>query len=146
MGQVDTFGVYVRSRLEDWGQEFALHRDCDYLGHRSKDLLQVLVEHKGEMPPRPVGFKPLETPALAQQIEDIVCDIARYNVERACILRGFYCGIGRKGVERLEVTKGLIRRALEMPSYALSRPKFFAEEEIARAEVRGVLLGLARAA
>lgn len=47
MGQVNTFGVYVRGRLEEWGREFALHRDCEYLGHRSKDMLQVLVEHKG---------------------------------------------------------------------------------------------------
>ncbi len=146
MGQVDTFGVYVRGRLEEWGREFALHRDCEYLGHRSKDMLQVLVEHRGELPPAVTGFKPLEIPPMAQQIEDIVRDIARYNVERACILRGFYCGMGRKGFERLEVTKGLIRRALESPRYELSRPKFFAEEELGRAEVRGVLAGIAWAA
>lgn len=146
MGQVDTFGVYVRARLEDWGREFALHRDCEYLGHRSKDMLQVLIEHRGELPPKVVGFKPLETDPLAQQIEDIVRDIARHNVERACILRGYYCGLGRKAVERREVSESMVRRVLETPTYRLSRPRFFAEEELGRAEVRGVLVGLAMAA
>lgn len=89
------------------------------------------------MPPRPVGFKPLETPPLAQQIEDIVCDIARHNIERACILRGFYCGAGRKAVERLEVTQGLIRRVLSDPTYRLARARYFSEEEIGRAESVG---------
>jgi len=144
--QVDTFGVYVKARLESWGREFALHRDCDYLGHRSKDMLQVLIEHKGELPPKTIGFKPLETDPMAQQIEDIVRDIAKHNVERACILRSFYCGIGRKGVERLEVANGMVRRVMNAPEYRLSRPRFFAEEEIGRAEVRGVLIGLQMAA
>lgn len=146
MGQVDSFGVYVRARLEGWGREFALHRDCEYLGHRSKDMLQVLIEHRGELPPKVVGFKPLETDPLAQQIEDIVRDIARHNVERACVLRGYYCGAGRKAVERLEVTQNMIRRVLVLPTYRLPRTRFFSEEEIARAEVRGVLTGLAMAA
>lgn len=146
MGQVDTFGVYVRARLEGWGREYALHRDCEYLGHRSKDMLQVLIEHRGELPPKAVGFKPLETDPLAQQIEDIVRDIARYNLERACVLRGFYCGMGRKAVERLAVTQGMIRRVLEQPAYRLPRQRFFAEEEIGRAEVRGFLCALAIAA
>jgi len=144
--QVDTFGVYVKARLEAWGREFALHRDCEYMGHRSKDMLQVLIEHKGDLPPKATGFKPLETDPLAQQIEDIVRDIARHNLERACVLRGFYCGLGRKGVERLEVTQNMVRRAAENPGYRLSRPKFFAEEEIGRAEVRGFLSALAIAA
>lgn len=144
--QVDTFGVYVKARLEGWGHEYALHRDCEYLGHRSKDMLQVLIEHKGELPPKVVGFKPLETDPLAQQIEDIVREIARHNVERACILRGFYCGMGRKAVERLDVSQNMIRRVLEQPTYRLARARFFAEEEIGRAEVRGVLTGLALAA
>ncbi|CAN7391796.1 hypothetical protein LJR143_002200 [Pseudoxanthomonas sp. LjRoot143] len=146
MGQVDTFGLYVRARLEDWGREFALHRDCEYLGHRSKDMLQVLIEHRGELPPKVTGFKPLETDPLAQQIEDIVRDIAKHSVERACILRGYYCGMGRKGVERREVTEGLVRRALELPTYRLARQRFFAEEELGRAEVRGFLTALAIAA
>jgi hypothetical protein len=109
-------------------------------------MLQVLIEHKGELPPKAIGFKPLETDPMAQQIEDIVRDIARHNVERACILRGFYCGMGRKGIERLEVTRSMIRRVITVPGYQLSRPKFFAEEEIGRAEIRGVLIGLAMAA
>ncbi|GGD57948.1 hypothetical protein [Pseudoxanthomonas indica] len=144
--QVDTFGVYVKARLEGWGREFALHRDCDYLGHRSKDMLQVLIEHKGELPPKVVGFKPLETDPMAQQIEDIVRDIARHNVERACILRGYYCGMGRKAIERREVAESMIRRVLDQSTYRLSRPRFFAEEELGRVEIRGVLTGISLAA
>lgn len=45
--QVDTFGAYVRAEWGHWGREFALHRDCDYLGHHSKNVLQILIEHRG---------------------------------------------------------------------------------------------------
>jgi hypothetical protein len=141
--QVDTFGVYVRDRLEEWGREFALHRDCEYLGHRSKDMLQVLIEHRGEMPPKVVGFKPLETPLLSQQIEDIVCDIARYNLSRAVVLRAYYCGRGRRGAERFETANELMM-GHSLPR--ISRPKYFAEHDLGVAEVRGVLVGMARAA
>jgi hypothetical protein len=146
MGQVDTFGLYVRARLEQWGAEFALHRDREYLGRRSKDMLQVLIEHQGELPPKVVGFKPLEIDPLAQRIEDIVRGIARHNVERACVLRGYYCGMGRKAVERLKVTQSMVRRVCAQPDYRLARTRFFAEEEIGRAEVRGFLAGLSQAA
>src|SRR3546814_19499431 len=57
--QVDTFGVYVRDRLDEWGREFSLSRDCEYLGYQSKNMLQVLIEHKGEMPGKTQGYKPL---------------------------------------------------------------------------------------
>lgn len=43
MGQIDIIGEYVRRRLEQWGEVFALHKDCDYLGHQSKNMLQVLI-------------------------------------------------------------------------------------------------------
>ncbi|WP_396615463.1 hypothetical protein ACHZ97_14395 [Lysobacter soli] len=141
--QVDTFGVYVRDRLEEWGREFALHRDCEYLGHRSKDMLQVLVEHRGEMPPKVVGFKPMETPPMPQQIEDIVCEIARYNLSRAVVLRAYYCGRGRRGVERFDMANEL---AMGHSLPRIARSRYYSEHELGVAEVRGVLLGLARAA
>ncbi|MET4680593.1 hypothetical protein ABIA72_002233 [Stenotrophomonas rhizophila] len=31
--QVDTFVAYVRAELEHWRREYALQRDCDYLGY-----------------------------------------------------------------------------------------------------------------
>ena len=94
--QADTFGAYVRARLDGWGREFALHRDCEYLGHASKNVLQVLIDHKGEMPARQVGYKPLEVDNDALQVECIVSDIARDNVPMACVLRAYYCGSGRR--------------------------------------------------
>lgn len=142
-GQVDTFGAYARCRLEEWGRCFALHRDCEYLGHRSKDMLQVLIEHRGELPPRATGFKPLEIPPLEQQIEDVVTGIARVNLPRATVLRGYYCGNGRRGVERLEITNEMLLRFGLPP---LSRGRYFAEHDCGFAEVRGVLMGLAIAA
>lgn len=100
--QVDTFGAYVRAELEHWGREYALHRDCDYLGHQSKNVLQVLIEHKGDMPGRAQGYKPLESDSRSQLIEDIVAEIARTNAAMACVLRAYYCGMGRKKIERYE--------------------------------------------
>lgn len=106
MTQVDTFGVYVRAELEHWGREFALHRDCEYLGHRSKDMLALLIEHGGEMPPRVTGFKPMEFDLRAQRIEDAIADIARWNVERASIMRGYYCGLGAQGLRAAGSCRG----------------------------------------
>lgn len=143
MGNVDTFGAYVRARLEEWGREFALHRDCEYLGHRSKDMLQVLIDHGGEMPPRVVGFKPLEIPDTVMQVEDIVSEIAKVNLTRATVLRAYYCGAGRRGVERLEVANELLRK-LKLPT--LSRRKYFQEHEMGFDSVRWTLNGIARAA
>ncbi|WP_313401487.1 hypothetical protein [Stenotrophomonas sp.] len=98
----DLFGAYVRAELEHWGREFALHRDCDYLGHHSKSMLAVLIEHRGDMPGRAQGYKPLETDHRAQRIEDIVASIAKDSIAMSCALRGYHCGVGRRKVERFE--------------------------------------------
>lgn len=141
--QVDTFGAYVRAELEHWGREFALHRDCDYLGHHSKNLLQVLIDHRGDMPPPNVGYKPLETDMRAQRIEGIVTAIARDSTSMACVLRAYYCGMGRRKVERYETALLLLSNAgqemVKVSSYL----------DLARRgedRVRGVLMGLQMAA
>ncbi len=110
-GQIDTFGAYVRAELDHWGREFALHRDFEYLGHQSKNVLQVLIDHKGEMPERAVGFKPLEVDAEALQIEQIVTEIARHNAAMAIVLRAYHCGQGRRKVERWETANLLLANA-----------------------------------
>lgn len=143
MGQVDTFGPYVRSRLDGWGREFALHRDCEYLGHASKNMLQVLIDHKGEMPPPNVGYKPLEVDEDALQVEQIVTDIARDNVVLACVLRAYYCGQGRRKVERWETANLLIATAGQP---VVSQRHYLTLVDVGEAMVSGVLRGIAIAA
>lgn len=108
MAEIDTFGEYVRRRLDEWGREYALFRDCDYLGHKSKNMLQVLIEHKGEMPAKTTGYKPMEILATAQEIEDIVADLARVDVSGACAMRAYFCGAGRRLYERHEQANTLM--------------------------------------
>lgn len=108
---VDTMGPYIRQRLDHWGDEFALHRDCEYLGHQSKNMLQVLIEHRGEMPGRAQGYKPLETNVEAQQVEDTVAEIGRHNPGMAIVLRAYFCGRGRRKVERWETANLLLANA-----------------------------------
>lgn len=139
MTTVDLFGAYVRTRLDEWGEVFAYHRDREYLGHRSKDMLQVLIEHKGEMPPKVVGFKPLEVSPTAMQIEDVVREVFRVDKQLAWALRAYYCGAGRRGVERYEFFKALIGRSL-------SRKAYFECVEAATREVRSRLVRIADAA
>lgn len=143
MARLDTYGEYVRNRLEAWGRFFALHRDCEYLGHQSKNMLQVLIEHKGEMPPRPIGFKPLEIPRDEQQIEDIVTEIARANVARATVLRAYYCGKGRRGDERRETCNEMLCQ-LGLPT--MIRSRYFSEHDLGFEAVRWMLNGLEAAA
>lgn len=115
--ETSQFDAYVRRRLESWGREFAFHRDYELLGHKSKDMLQVLIEHKGEMPPRNVGFKPLTIPPLDMQIEDIVHDIHNDARHLAVVLRAFYCGAGRQGVERREIAEAMLQIRLPKSVY-----------------------------
>jgi hypothetical protein len=141
--QVDTFGAYVRAELEHWGREFALHRDCDYLGHHSKNLLAVLIEHKGDMPGRAQGYRPLESDSRAQMIEDIVASIARDNVIMACSLRGYHCGMGRRKVERFETAVMLMANCGERP---VSNRQYLNLVEMGFQRIRGRLEGHALAA
>jgi hypothetical protein len=149
MGQIDTFGDYVRDRLENWGREFALHRDCDYLGHQSKNVLQVLIDHKGEMPGHAQGYKPLEVDLPTQQIEDIVADIARDQPRIACALRAYFCGSGRRKVERYETALLLIsnvERDCLKPDRLPDDRRYLKLVEVGLATVRGAMIGIARAA
>lgn len=119
MTDTDLFGVYVRDRLEGWGREFAYHRDRIRAGgYRSKDMLQVLIEHKGEMPPRPTGWKPEEVDLLAMQVEDIVRGIYEAGEKPAAwALRAYYCGNGRRSVERLGLYRAFIGRRSGLRQY-----------------------------
>ncbi|WP_182655575.1 hypothetical protein [Stenotrophomonas lacuserhaii] len=141
--QVDTFGAYVRAELEHWGREFALHRDMDYLGHHSKNVLQVLIEHKGDMPGRAQGYKPLESDIRAQMIEDIVACISRDNAAMACSLRAYYCGQGRKKVERFETAVMLMAN---FGHRAVSSRQYLNLVELGFQRVRGRLEGISLAA
>jgi hypothetical protein len=40
---------YVRYRLLGWDREFRLGREIESLGFHRTSLLQVLIEHRGEM-------------------------------------------------------------------------------------------------
>lgn len=136
---IDTFGIYVRAELEHWGREFALHRDCEYLGHQSKNLLAVLIEHQGDMPGRAQGYKPMETDLRAQRIEDVVAYVWRSNRDMAIVLRAYYCGSGRRKNERWETANLLLSNA---GSPVISKTGYM--ELVRRGEdrVRGFLEGM----
>lgn len=147
--QLDTFGEYVRRRLEEWGWEFSLAHDCEYLGHQSKNMLQVLIEHRGEMPGKTQGYKPLEVSATAHQIELMVTEIAREQPRLACVLRAYYCGSGRRKVERFETALLLIASVEQATGKREPLPKvdrYLRLVEIGTAQIRGMLVGLAQAA
>lgn len=141
--QVDTFDSYVRRRLDHWGDEFSLERDCEYLGHQSRNLLQVLIEHRGEMPGRTIGYKPLEVNAEAQQIEDIVFEISRHAPVVGWVLRAYYCGSGRRKVERWETANMLLTNAKLAP---VSQSSYLDIARRGTERVHGMLLGIAQAA
>lgn len=141
--QVDTFGAHVRAELEHWGREYALHRDCDYLDHQSKNLLAVLIEHKGDMPGRAQGYRPLESDSRAQRIEDIVACIGKDNVAMACSLRAYYCGQGRRKVERFEAAILLMANCSHRP---VSNRQYLNLIELGFQRVRGRLEGPSAAA
>lgn len=117
MTQTKLFDDYVRRRLDAWGREFALHRDGEVLGHASKNMLQILVEHRGEMPGRVTGYRPLTIPPMEMQIEDIVSGVYRTDPHLAWTLRAYYCGAGRQRVERFETARSFIGGHLKVRMY-----------------------------
>lgn len=139
MKEENQFDTYVRRRLDAWGREFAFHRDFELLGHRSKDMLQVLIEHKGEMPPPNVGFKPLTIPPEPMQIEDVVRGIYRDASHLAVVLRAYYCGRGRHGVERLE-------QACQMLGERIPRRQYYLYHDLGFHRVAGSLRFVEKAA
>lgn len=145
-GHIDSFGRYVRDRLDEWGQEFALSRDFEYLGHQSKNMLQALIEHRGEMPGKVQGYKPLEVSLPALQIEQLVSEIARDQVHIACAMRAYYCGSGRRKVERFETALLLIANICG-PKVKLPNVRMYLQHiELGTAMIRGALIGIAQAA
>lgn len=142
MTQLDTMGEYVRRRLEHWGDEFSLARDCEYLGHQSVNLLYVLMQHHG-MPGKATGYKPLETNAEAQQIEDIVAEISRHDPAMGWVLRAYYCGRGRKKFERWE-TANLLLASAKLP--VVTQPTYADLARRGTERVYGLLLSVAQAA
>lgn len=142
-GGCDVFGEYVRRRLTHWGEVYSLHRDVEWLGFSSKNLLQVLIEHKGYMPGKPQGFKPLEVDQDAETIELIVAGMVRKQAPIACVLRAYYCGRGRKKVERFETANMLLANLGHRP---VSVRHYQVLHDVGFAEVRGVLRGMALAA
>ena len=142
MTQTNLFGEYVKTRLGSWGHHFALHRDCEYLGHQSRNMLQVLIDHRGEMPPRATGYKPLEVDPLALQVEHIVTDLAMIRVNAAIVLRAWYCGRGRVRHERYEIACEMMRSIVGKD---LSQRQYYTLHDIGFAHVEGALSAIARA-
>lgn len=138
--RTDTFGAYVRAELDHWGYEFALHRDLNFLGHRSKNLLALLIESKGDFTSKPEGYRPAQSDERAQIIEDIVASIARDNAPMACSLRAYHCGAGRRKIERFETANMLISKCGER---VVSLRHYLNLVELGFQRVRGRLEGMA---
>ncbi|WP_236494426.1 hypothetical protein [Stenotrophomonas maltophilia] len=96
----------------------------------------MLIDHKGDMPGRAQGFKPMETDARAQLIEDIVASIGIDNVAMACALRAYHCGKGRRKIERFETAIMLMANCDERP---VSNRQYLNLVELGFQRVRGRL-------
>ncbi len=101
----------------DGGREFRLGREMETLGFHRTSLLQVLIEHRGDMPSRVTGYKPLTIPPDAMEIEDVVHDIHAADPELAIVLRAYYCGTGKHSTDRLATATRLLRRSLTRRRY-----------------------------
>lgn len=143
MSQVDTFGIAVRAMLEGWGRTFAIHRDCEYLGHAGVNMLQVLIDHKGEMPAKATGYKPLEINLQHLAVEYAVLAIARTDPTTAWVLRAYYCTQGRRRFERYEAANAMLAKA---GLHTLTRASYMDLAESGEARVARILEKEARAA
>lgn len=138
MAETKQFDEYVRGRLMHWGTVFPLWDRYEKLG-AGKHMLQRLIEHRGEIPPPNVGFKPLTIPLDAMQVEDIVQALHREHPEAATVLRvGYTAGYGG-AVERIRIAAYLL-------GHKITRRQYYALKDIAFHRVAGALMKSARAA
>ena len=93
------FDAYVRMRLDAWGREFRLDRDVARLGFSSQNALKSLIDFRGKVP-KATGYKPESVDPLAMQIEDVIRGMHIIDRLTGCVMRAYYCGSGRVGVER----------------------------------------------
>lgn len=77
------------------------------------------------------------------QIELMVSGVARTDLPMACILRGFYCGSGRRKVERWEQANRLL---ISQGIRAVSVRSYLATAELGFGRIRGRFEGLSVAA
>jgi hypothetical protein len=108
---------YVRFRLLGWRREFRLGREIEPLGFHKMNLLQVLIEHRGEMPSRVTGYRPLTIPPEAMEIEDIVHELHGVEPELAIVLRVYYCASGKHSTDRLLTAARLLKRRITRRRY-----------------------------
>lgn len=137
MAETKQFDEYVKGRLMHWGRVFNLADRYERLG-AGKHMLQRLIEHRGEIPPPNVGFKPLTIPPDAMQVEDIVQALHREHPEAAIVLRAAFAGWGD--------TVDRIRIAAYMVNHKITRRQYYALRDIAFNRVAGALMRAARAA
>lgn len=139
MTDTPIFDDYVRNRLNAWGRVFPMwDRYGPELGSGTHMLVR-LIEHKGEIPPPNVGFKPLTVPPDEMEIEDIVREIHAELPDVAHVLRAVYGGWGRIGVER-------VRLAERLAGKPIKRRQLYALHDVGFHRVAGALMMSARAA
>jgi hypothetical protein len=137
MPETKLYDDVVRERLVEWGRVFNLADRYGWLGH-GKHMLQRLIEHRGEIPPPNIGFKPLAIPQNAMEVEDIVQALFREHPEAAIVLRAAYASWGG--------TSERVRTAARMIGHGITRRQYYALRDIAFHRVAGALMRVARAA
>jgi hypothetical protein len=109
--------AHVFRCLNQWGDEFRLAREFEPSG---KNVLAILIEHKGEIPRREGGYRPeINISPMAWQIETIVTSIHRRRCEIAAVLRAYYCGSGRHRVERRMTAEAMCGQRISPRGYYL---------------------------
>jgi hypothetical protein len=138
MAETKQFDEYVRVRLMEWGVVFPLWDRYEKLG-AGKHMLQRLIEHRGEIPPPNIGFKPLTISLDAMQVEDIVQALHREHPEAANVLRVAYTVGYGSAVERIRMVAYIL-------GHKITRRQYYALKDIAFHRVAGALMKSARAA
>lgn len=139
MTTTSQFDEYVHDRLDLWGRVFRLDQRYGPELGAGKHVLVRLIEHRGQIPPPNIGFKPLTIPPDEMEIEDIVRRIHAELPEVAQVLRAAYGGWGRVSVERVRLASWLV-------GHAIKRRQFYALHDIGFHRVAGVLMATARRA
>lgn len=136
--QSTEFEGHVRRRLEAWGRDYRLACDLDFLAYGPKNILQVLIEHRGEIP-QGGGFRRTPFDSENEEIEILVSELAREEGFLAACIRAYYCGEGRRGVERYELARDLC-------AHRLSRAQYYRHVHAAQDWISANLMLRARAA
>lgn len=136
-GDTPLFDAYVVDVLKRWGRAIGGYAGT-HLGYPSKSTLHSAMTFHGPAPRANGPVRQADIEPELWLVEQIVSQIASYDLRMATVLRAAFCGWGTWG-ERMSAAERFLERSRTM-QHVRSRSQYYSIREDGIREVRYYLL------